>query len=111
MDYLLLGLLVAGAVGLYVALPRPRVTLGSAALLLLGGAGALLLLVVQRAATPGSSIATFSLFSLVALVAGIRVVTHRKAVYSALYFVLVVVSVAALLVLAQADFLAVALVI
>src|SRR5688572_13882775 len=105
MDYLLLGLLVAGAVGLYAALPRPQVNLWSAALLLLGGAGALLLLVMQRHAAVDSPFGAFAIFALIALVAGIRVITHRKAVYSALYFVLVVVAVAALLVLSQAEFL------
>jgi NADH-quinone oxidoreductase subunit J len=111
MDYLLLGLLVAGAVGLYVALPRPQFSVASAALMMLGGAAALFLLLIQRNLAPGSHWGTFSLFSIVALLCGIRVITHKKAVYSALYFVLVVVSMAALLVLMQATFLAVALVV
>lgn len=111
MDYLLLGLLVAGAVGLYAALPRPQFRVASAALLMLGGAGALFLLLVQRNLAPGSAWGTFALFAIAGLVSAIRVVTHAKAVYSALYFVLVVVSVAALLILMQATFLAAALVI
>jgi NADH-quinone oxidoreductase subunit J len=110
MDYLLLGLLIAGALGLWAALPRVH-SLWSAAVLLLGGAAALLIMIMQRNVAPQSPLTTFVIFGLIALLAGIRVITHRKAVYSALYFVLVVVSVAALLVLSQAEFLAIALVI
>ncbi len=53
----------------------------------------------------------FYVFSVIALIAGVRVITHTKAVYSALYFVLVVIATAAILVLQSAEFLAVALVI
>ena len=45
------------------------------------------------------------------MLAASRVITHPKPVYCAIYFVLVVVAVAALLVLQQAEFLAVALII
>jgi len=46
-----------------------------------------------------------------AILAATRVITHPKPVYSAIYFVAVVIAVAALLVLQEAEFLAVALVI
>ena len=53
----------------------------------------------------------FSLFAAMAILAATRVITHPKPVYSAIYFVAVVIAVAALLVLQEAEFLAVALVI
>jgi NADH-quinone oxidoreductase subunit J len=53
----------------------------------------------------------FVLFSLLAIAAAIRVVTHTRAVYSAVYFVLVVLATTGLCVLAAAEFLAAALVI
>ena len=53
----------------------------------------------------------FYLFATIALVAAARVITHPKPVYSAIYFVLVVVAVAALLVLLHAEFVAIALII
>src|SRR5262245_33130545 len=48
---------------------------------------------------------------LMALGGAVRVVTHSKPVYSALFFVLVVLSTAALVVMVGADFLGAALVI
>ncbi len=53
----------------------------------------------------------FWLFSGVAVIAAMRVVTHSKPVYSALYFVLTVIATAGLFVLLWAEFMAIALVI
>jgi NADH-quinone oxidoreductase subunit J len=53
----------------------------------------------------------FYVLSLLAVVGGVRVVTHRRPLYSALYFVMVVLSTAALMVLVGAEFLGAALVI
>jgi len=53
----------------------------------------------------------FTVLSLLAVLAGLRVVTHPRPVYSALYFLLVVLSTAALVLMAGAEFLAAALVI
>jgi NADH-quinone oxidoreductase subunit J len=52
----------------------------------------------------------FWLFSIIAIVGAIRVVTHPRPVYSALYFVLTVFASAGLFVLLAADFMAAALV-
>jgi NADH-quinone oxidoreductase subunit J len=52
----------------------------------------------------------FYLFAAAAIVAAARVITHPKPVYSAIYFVAVVIAVAALLLLQEAEFLAVALI-
>src|SRR5262245_29765714 len=52
----------------------------------------------------------FWIFSAIALVGAVRVVTHAKPVYSALYFVLTVFASAGLFLLLQAEFMAAALV-
>lgn len=72
---------------------------------------ALFLVLGVRGLSGGAHAVYFYLFATIALLAASRVVTHRKPVYSAIYFVLVVVATAALLVLLQAEFLAVALII
>jgi NADH-quinone oxidoreductase subunit J len=53
----------------------------------------------------------FFLFSLIAVASAVRMITHDRPVYSALYFVLVVLSSAALFLLLQAEFMAFALII
>jgi NADH-quinone oxidoreductase subunit J len=55
--------------------------------------------------------AFFVIFAMVAVLAAARVVTHPRPVYSAVYFVLVVLAVTGLCVLGAAEFLAAALVI
>jgi NADH-quinone oxidoreductase subunit J len=55
--------------------------------------------------------AFFTIFSVIAIASGVRMITHHKPVYSALYFVLVVLSSAALFLLLEAEFMAFALVI
>ncbi len=53
----------------------------------------------------------FVIFSVIAVAAAVRMITHSKPVYSALYFILVVLSSAGLFLLLQAEFMAFALVI
>jgi NADH-quinone oxidoreductase subunit J len=109
--YLLYLAFAGGAFALYFLAPRPdgRRAGRTAGWLAAIAAGGTALVASQRtAAAPG---AYFYLFALVALLAAVRVVTHPKPVYSAVYFVLVVIAVAAILILQQAEFLAVALVI
>jgi NADH-quinone oxidoreductase subunit J len=108
---LLVTMLALGAIGVYLALPGPRPGRGYAALLVLMGAGAALLAGVMQAAAGRDERIWFAAISILALWGAIRVVTHRRPVYSALYFILVVVATTSLLVLAQAQFLAVALLI
>lgn len=55
--------------------------------------------------------AYFWIFSLIALGGAVRVVTHPKPVYAALYFVLTVFATAGLFILLSAEFMAVALII
>jgi NADH-quinone oxidoreductase subunit J len=108
---LLVLLLTLGGVGLYLLMPGGRGNVLRAGLLLLtGGAVALVAGLLPLVGTATEPFFFFSL-SLLGLWAAIRVVTHSRPVYSALYFVLVALTVAGLLVLMQAEFLAAALVI
>ena len=110
--YILYGLFALGGVGLYLALPRPEGA-HSRAGAVIGVAAIVGLLVLLGAdyVAPHSANVFFYLFSAVALLAAGRVVTHPKPVYSAVYFALLVLCVAVLLVIQRAEFLAVALVI
>jgi NADH-quinone oxidoreductase subunit J len=101
-----------GGVGVYLLLPKPgrsQATVGA----LVGGLALVGLFVVLAAQViaPDTTGVFFYLFAAIAVAAAARVVTHVNPVYCAVYFVLVVISVAALLVLQRAEFLAVALVI
>lgn len=110
--YVLYLVFVLGAVGLYFVLPRTGpsktvigATLGVAALV------GLFVLLGAHGAAERSDKTYFYLFSATAILAAARVITHPKPVYSAIYFVAVVIAVAVLLLLQEAEFLAVALII
>lgn len=101
-----------GAAGVYLLLPRAdRPLVGAGVVFSVAALAALLVVMGVRLVAPGTGSPYFYLFAAVALAACTRCITHPKPVYCVLYFVLVVVAVAALLVLQQAEFLAVALVI
>lgn len=53
----------------------------------------------------------FLIFSLIAIASAVRMITHSRPIYSALYFILVVLSSAALFLLLEAEFMAFAMVI
>ena len=100
-----------GGVGLYLAMPRGRGGRGAAPLLVLSAATAVLIgLFISRLAGQTTA-GWFVPLSIIGLAAGVRVITHPRPVYSALYFILVVIAVAGLLLLMDAEFLAAALVI
>lgn len=103
---------ILAGLGVYFLLPqgrlsRPRVGFLFAAAALL----AWMAVAGLRLSSAEPSKVYFLIFSSIALAAGVCVITHRKPVYSALYFVVVVLAVAALLVLQHAEFLAIALII
>ncbi len=109
--YLLYLVFALGGAGVYFLLPRAGRSMGRAgAIFGVAGVVGLITLLATQIAGPDTSF-YFYLFATIAIVAATRVVTHPKPVYSALYFVLVVVAVAALLVLQGAEFAAVALII
>ena len=67
-------------------------------------------LIVRQAQGFGVADVYFWLFSAIAVEAAVRVISHSKPVYSALYFVLVVIASAGLFVLLWAEFMAAALI-
>src|SRR5688572_22828665 len=67
-------------------------------------------LLVRAAADAGGMGVYFWVFAAVAIVGAVRVVTHPRPVYSALYFVLTVFATAGMFVLLWAEFMAAALV-
>ncbi|MFQ5491421.1 MAG: NADH-quinone oxidoreductase subunit J [Phycisphaerae bacterium] len=108
---LIYGLFALGGAGIFLSLPKAgRSTPRAGALLGLAGVALFVVLVASYAA-PQSGAGLSYVFSAVALIGSGRVVTHPKPVYCVLYFVLVVVAVACLLVMQEAEFLAVALII
>ncbi|MBK8913192.1 MAG: NADH-quinone oxidoreductase subunit J [Phycisphaerales bacterium] len=107
-------LVVVGGIGLYMALPRGRTAPARGVLALLAVAAAAMLVAIlinlpSGIVTPARP--TMVALSVLALLAAVRVVTHSRPVYSALYFVLLVLANAGLLLLMQAEFLATGLVI
>lgn len=110
--YLLYFVFTLGGAGVYFLLPRgDRSKMAVGAVFGVSALAALLIVLATRIVPADSERAYFYLFSVIALAAATRVITHPRPVYSALYFVLVVLAVAALLVLQQAEFVAIALVI
>lgn len=110
--YAAYGVSALGALAVYAALPkegRPS-RRGVVGTLLAAAIGAMVLLLGQVLGDAGQRV-YFYVLSILALGGAVRVVTHGRPVYAALFFILVVLSTAALMVLVGAEFLAAALVI
>ncbi len=109
---LIYGTFVVGGLSVYLLMPSPRKSVRTAGALfgLAALAGAMVLCGSEFLSGGGTS-AYFYPAAAVAIFAAVKMITHQKPVYSALYFVLVVLAVAWLLLLQSAEFLAVALVI
>jgi NADH-quinone oxidoreductase subunit J len=104
---------VLGAIALYVLLIPGRPALKPVGIVLgLGALGwvfkASIEAVAGGVAGPG---VLFYVFSAIAIAAAVRMITHTRPVYAALYFVMVVLSSAALFLLLEAEFMAFALII
>jgi NADH-quinone oxidoreductase subunit J len=110
---ILLLCIVAG-VGTVLLLPSRRdASLRKVGGVVLAGAGLVLaaFLVRWAAGAPGGAMNVyFWIFAAIAIVGSVRVITHEKPVYSALYFVLTVFATAGLFILMWAEFMAAALV-
>jgi NADH-quinone oxidoreductase subunit J len=102
-------LCAVAAIGVILLLPGrmegPLRKIGAVVLLAAG-----LVFAALVAKTAGGMSVYFWLFAAIAVIGAVRVVTHTKPVYSALYFVLTVMATAGLFVLMWAEFMAAALV-
>lgn len=103
--------LALGAVGVLLALPRkgggPQALGGLIAAAFFG----LLILVLAIKAGPDRPNVFFYIFGLLALAGALRVITHPRPVYAALYFIMTVLSSAGLYLLLASEFMTFALVI
>lgn len=112
--FLLYGLIALGAIGVCLALPRrglsPQVIGG----LIAGLAGGLVILVLSLGSVrDGQPLPNlyFYVFAVVALGAALRVITHQRPVYAALYFILSIIATAGLFLILSAEFMAFSLII
>lgn len=104
--YAFLGL---GAVGIALSLPRPRVSpqlIGG--IVAAAGFGGLFLYLAR---TDSAEPVFFYVFALIAILSGIRVISHPRPVYAALYFIFTILSSSVLYLLMGAEFMAFALLI
>lgn len=102
-----------GAAGLYLTIrPGPRSLRAAGAIVALAGAAMASVEVLRGLpALPGDVPVLPAFFGVVALVGAVRMITHPKPVYAAIYFVLVVIASAGLFLLLFAEFMAFALLI
>ncbi|QQE12183.1 NADH-quinone oxidoreductase subunit J [Planctomycetota bacterium] len=106
-----------GAVAVYLLMPKNRfnwrfigTVLGLASLVTLWGYLSKTIS-WQDLGITNAAYAYYYVFSAISIIAAVRVITHRKPIYSALWFVLVVLSSAGLFVTLSAQFMAFAMVI
>lgn len=103
---------VLGALGVYLMMPaagpKPK-KLG--ALLALASAGGLLLFLLRYAEADQRPSLYFYIFALIAIASAVRVITHPRPVYSALFFVMVVLAASGLFLVLEAEFMAFAMII
>lgn len=103
--------LALGGVGVYLAMPRrAELPQGVGVLVAAIGAGLIMLTLTITAAEARPNW-FFHVFALIALGAALRVITHPRPVYAALYFILTILSTAGLFLLLSAEFLTFALII
>jgi hypothetical protein len=111
----LMALCVVAGVGTVLLLPsRREASFRKIGGVIVAATGLILaaLLVRWTAGTPRGGMGVyFWIFSAIAIIGALRVITHAKPVYSALYFVLTVFATAGLFLLLWAEFMAAALVI
>ena len=108
-------MIVLGALGVLLSLPRARANFALPGFLIGATAGGVVLaaLASRGLAEGGGGLPNlyFYLFGFVALAAGLRVVTHPRPVYSALYFIMTILATCGMFLLLSAEFMAAALVI
>lgn len=106
-----LAILALGAVGLYFVMPGGRPEAAKAALPVLAAALGVTVYSIASYFAGSQSLTVQAILAAIGLTAAVRVISHKKPVYCALYFILVVVATSGMAVMAQAEFLAAALMI
>ncbi|MEO0629202.1 MAG: NADH-quinone oxidoreductase subunit J [Planctomycetota bacterium] len=126
--FILYAMIALGGVGVLLALPRERVSLALPGYILGTIAGGVVLLLLFFASQdpdpaafagpegPESPLGVipnpyFYAFAILGLAAAMRVITHPKPVYSALYFILTILATSGLFLILSAEFMAFALII
>lgn len=112
--YFLYALLALLGVGIGAALPRKGRNFQTVGGLFAAAIGGLVMVTLgARAVHLGGKLPNlyFYIFSIIALGAALRVITHPKPVYAALYFVLTIIASAGLFLILSAEFMAFALII
>lgn len=94
-----------------MALPRRGVSPQLIGAVIAAAAGGLIITMLSVKAAPKIPNLYFYVFSVLSLGAALRVITHPRPVYAALYFILTVLSTAGMFVILGAEFLAFALII
>jgi NADH-quinone oxidoreductase subunit J len=110
---LVLALCVIAGIGTALLLPsrRESIVRGLGGLVVIVAAAIFIATLIRLAADHGGGMGVyFWVFSIIALAGALRVVTHPRPVYSALYFVLTTFASAGLFILLWAEFMAAALV-
>ncbi len=120
---------VLGALALILLMPRPRKNprvwrvlgpagalvgvsaLGMAWLVVALGTDLVEMVAEDALGLPRTAFIYYYLFSFIAVAAAVRVITHRRPVYSALWFIMVVLASAGLMLVLAAEFMAFAMVI
>lgn len=100
-----------GGVGVCLALPRGKRSVQILGAIIASMAGGLVLLGLGLKSPSQLPNIYFYIFSLISLAGALRVVTHPRPIYAALYFILTIISSAGLFLILSAEFMAFALVI
>ncbi|MBC7773309.1 MAG: NADH-quinone oxidoreductase subunit J, partial [Pyrinomonadaceae bacterium] len=100
-----------GALGVALAMPRRGVSPQVIGGLVAGGGFGAMILAVSLMNIKHLPNINFYVFSLIAIGASLRVITHPRPVYSALYFILTILASSGLYVILAAEFMAFALII
>lgn len=103
--------IVLGAVGVGLALPRTRVSPQALGGLIAGLAGGLVIIGLGLRSPGHLPNIYFYIFAVVALGSALRVISHQRPVYSALYFILTILASSGMYLLLSGEFMAFALII
>ncbi|MCB9853985.1 MAG: NADH-quinone oxidoreductase subunit J [Phycisphaerales bacterium] len=109
--YLAYAVTALGAAGIYVGMPREaKADRRGLFVIFVAAAAGMFCLVMHRILGDVANHVAFVILSLFALGGAGRMITHPKPVYSAVYFIIVILSTSAMLILAGAEFLGLVLV-